>query len=704
MGQNLFQLVRTGLLAFTVAAASGAWAKPAEVSLDQLEPTRQHRQTLLIISKVMEKYHYRDVKLDDSLSSEIFDRYLESLDPNKSFFTQQDINEFNFHRTTLDSDIVNGRLEPAFVIFKRFRQRVVERVDYAVELLKQNQFDFTREESYRFDREEAPWAEDEKAAQDLWRRRVKNDILALPLADKEEDKIAETLEKRYLNIKRRTRQLESEDVFQVFVNAYTLSVEPHTAYMSPARSENFDISMRLSLQGIGAVLRSDNEYTVIQKTIPGGPAAKSGQVRAGDRIVGVAQADGEMEDIVGWRLQDVVEKIRGEKGTLVRLSIIPKSAGASGQSKEISIVRDKIKLEDQAAKKEIIEDLPGLQGMRFGVIDIPAFYRDFRGQVEGNRDFRSTTRDVRNLLSELEQEKVDGIIIDLRQNGGGSLTEATELTGLFIKEGPVVQVRDSRGKIDIERDLDPELVYSGPLVVLVDRNSASASEIFAGAIQDYDRGLVIGEPTFGKGTVQTLVELGQFARGDEDLGRLRLTIAQFFRVQGASTQHRGVTPDLVFPTAETAQDFGERALDNALPWASIQPVKHDRFGMGEMAALKDRSYSRIADDPGFEFLLNQEKAIREIQDREVVSLLESERRADWETRENNQLDRRNKLRAYRGLEPVSELENEDEEQESPNEDEKDAEGVNRIMQEEAAKILADYIKQQRPVTAQAAPL
>ena len=704
MGFNLFKLVRTGLLALAVAAANGAWAKSKEISLEELEPTRNQRQTLLIISKVMEKYHYREVKLDDALASAVLDRYIEALDPNKSFFTQQDINELEYYRTKLDSDISSGRLESAFAIFKRFRQRVEIRVDYAVEMLNTHPFDFTREETYRFDREDAPWAADEKSMQDLWRQRIKNDILALRLADKEEDKINETLEKRYTNIKRRTRQFDAEDVFQVFVNAYTLSIEPHTAYMSPARSENFDISMRLSLQGIGAVLRSDNEHTVIQKTVPGGPAAKSGQVHAGDRIVGVAQADGEMEDIVGWRLQDVVDKIRGQKGTLVRLSILPKSAGASGQTKEVSIIRDEIKLEDQAAKKEIIEDLPGLHGMRFGVIDIPAFYRDFRGQVEGNRDFRSTTRDVRNLLSELEQEKVDGIIIDLRRNGGGSLTEATELTGLFIKEGPVVQVKDSQGKVDIERDLDPELVYSGPLVVLVDRNSASASEIFAGAIQDYNRGLVIGEPTFGKGTVQTLVELGQFSRGNKDLGRLRLTIAQFFRVQGESTQHRGVVPDLIFPTAETAQDYGERALDNALPWASIQAVKHDQFGLGDMNVLKIRSSSRVASDPGFEFLLDQEKAIKEIQDREIVTLVESARKEDWEERENRQLERRNKLRSYRGLEPISELETEDEEQESADDEEQDTEGVNRIMQEEAAKVLADYIKQQRPVTAQATSL
>ncbi len=693
--------MRKWLLAAVLALISGAvLATSAEISIDKLEPSRSQRQTALIINKVMDRYHYRSVSLDDALSSSILDRYLESLDSNKSFFTQKDINDFEKYRHSLDEAIASARLEPAFEIFKRFRQRVDERTDLALSLLKQNKFDFSVQESYRFDRKDAQWAKDEAAIKELWRMRVKNDILGLRLADKEEDKIVETLEKRYHNITHRTRQFESDDVFQAFINAYTLSVEPHTAYMSPERSENFDISMRLSLQGIGAVLRSDNEYTTIQSTVTGGPAAKSGQLKAGDRIIGVAQgAKGEMLDIIGWRLQDVVEIVRGTKGTLVRLNVLPKSAGADGKSKEVSIVRDEIKLEDQAVKSSIIEDLPGLDGMRFGVLDIPAFYRDFRGQVAGKDDFRSTTRDVRKLLAELEAKKVDGIIIDLRGNGGGSLTESTELTGLFIKEGPVVQVKDSQGKVEIERDLDPEQVYSGPLVVMVNRNSASASEIFAGAIQDYQRGLVIGEPTFGKGTVQTLVGLGQFSRGSEDLGRLRLTIAQFFRVQGGSTQNRGVVPDILFPTASAAADHGERSLDNALPWAAIQPVTHKKHGATAVAGLRQANAARTIRDPGFNFLLEQEQAIKEIQDRKTVTLVESERKKEYAVREAAQLQRRNKLRVYRGLEPLSKLDDEDEDT-IHDSDDKDPEAVNRIMQDEAAKVLADLIRQQRPVTAQ----
>ncbi|HIE54094.1 MAG TPA: tail-specific protease, partial [Chromatiaceae bacterium] len=353
-------------------------------------------------------------------------------------------------------------------------------------------------------------------------------------------------------------------------------------------------------------------YTEIQKVVPGGPADKSGQLKPGDCIVGVAQGkQGEMEDIIGWPLQEVVKKIRGPKGTLVRLSILPKSAGADGSTREVSIVRDKIKLEDQAAKSEIIE----VDGHRFGVIDLPAFYRDFRGQAAGDENFRSTTRDVRKLLVELQREKVDGIIVDLRNNGGGSLTEAVELTGLFITKGPVVQVKDSRDRVEVERDRDPEQVYTGPLAVLVNRNSASASEIFAAAIQDYGRGLVIGEPTFGKGTVQTLVDLSQFSRGKDDLGKLRLTIAQFFRVEGGSTQNKGVVPDVIFPTAPNDDEHGERSLDNALPWTRIETLHADPLGEVERAMLRKRHQQRVARDPGFGYLIEQARAIREMQER-----------------------------------------------------------------------------------------
>jgi carboxyl-terminal processing protease len=681
------------LLVFSATAMAVA----KEVSPESLVPDNTQRQTALILNRVLERYHYRKVHLDDKLSEDILRRYLDALDPNKSFFTRKDIDNFSRYRHELDDAISSGRLEPAFDIFRTFRQRVDQRVELALKLLEENRFDFTRKETYRFDREDAPWAKSEAEISDQWRKRVKNDILGLRLAGKDEKKIRETLEKRYKTMQRRVHQLDSGNVFQTFVNAYALSIEPHTSYMSPERSENFDISMRLSLQGIGAVLRSDDEYTVIQKVVAGGPADKSGQLRAGDKIVGVGQGEkGEIEDIIGWPLQDVVEKIRGKKDTLVRLNVLPRAAGANAPVKTVLIQRDKIKLEDQAAKSSIIE----VDGMRFGVIDLPAFYRDFRGQAAGDKNFRSTTRDVRKLIDKLQQEKVDGIIVDLRNNGGGSLTEATELTGLFIPHGPVVQVRDSQGHIDVERDNDPEEAYTGPLAVLVNRNSASASEIFAAAIQDYGRGLVIGEPTFGKGTVQSLVDLGQFSRHKQDLGRLRLTIAQFFRVRGGSTQHKGVIPDVQFPTADGSGKHGERSLENALPWASIKPAEYRPVSQAPQISMLQRKHeTRVARDPGFNFLVEQNQEINKMEERKEVSLVEAERRQEWDEREHRALERRNKLRALRGLPPLTKLDDDEEDEFEEKED--DPEGVNRIMQEEAAHILADFVHQQQPVTAQA---
>jgi carboxyl-terminal processing protease len=670
-------------------------AKPTIVAVDELRADEQQRQAALIITQVMEKFHYRKPRLDDEMSMAIFDRYLKSLDANRSFFSAEDVAEFERYRDELDDSLRTGKLDPAYLIFKRFRQRVDQRVEYAQDLLRAGGFDFTVAEEYEFDRSESDWAADQQSLDDLWRKRVKNDILSLRLAGKADAEINETLQKRYDGIGRRVGQMAPEDVFQAFINAYTLSVEPHTSYMSPRISENFDIGMRLSLQGIGAVLRSENEFTEVQSTVPGGPAARSGEIKGGDRIIGVAQGEsGAMEDVVGWRLQDVVDLIRGPKDSVVRLSVLPKSQGVGGRAREVELVRDEIKLEDKAAKSEVIDT----GDLKLGVVEIPAFYRDFGAQAAGDSNFRSTTRDVRKLLDDLVASNVDGVIIDLRRNGGGSLSEATELTGLFIEKGPVVQVRDSSGKIEVERDPDPEQVYAGPLAVLVDRNSASASEIFAGAIQDYNRGLILGEPTFGKGTVQTLVDLGRFLRSREDIGRLRLTMAQFFRVEGGSTQHRGVMPDIVYPTAKGAADHGERALENAIPWASIKPAQHQMHGLTSVANLREASNRRISGNPGFRFLLAEEEDLMSLEDRKSVSLKESVRRAEWDQREQERLDRRNQLREFRGLPPLASLDDDDDERSADADD--DEEGVKRIMLEESVNILADHIRASRPRTAQ----
>jgi len=643
----------------------------------------------MVINQALERFDYRKVSLNDDFAEKILEHYIKVLDPNRSFFLQRDIDRFKASVRRLDDDLARGKLDTGFEIFRLYRQRVDERARFALSLLDQG-FDFDRAESYRFDRTKAEYAKTRAELDEIWRKRVKNDWLGLRLSNKEEAKIPGLLRKRYEGLARQVRQFDSNDVFEVFVNAYAESVEPHTSYMSPSTSGNFDISMRLSLEGIGAVLRAENEYTVVQSTVHGGPADRSGQVRAGDRIVGVAQGlDGAMEDVIGWRLQDVVDKIRGTKGSVVRLQILPKSAGSDGKTREVSIVRNEIKLDDQAAKSFVIDHMGSAPGRRIGVIQIPAFYRDFSAESNGDKNFRSTTRDVRALLQKLLQQGVDGIVVDLRGNGGGSLTEATELTGLFIEDGPVVQVKDSFGKVEVGRDPDPGIAYRGPLAVLVDRNSASASEIFASAMQDYGRGIIIGEPTFGKGTVQTLIDLNRFVPGHhDDLGRLRLTMAEFFRVNGSSTQLRGVVPDIGFPTALDSDKQGEQALDNPLPWAEINPVSHTQISLGNrVESLRQRSEQRIRRDPGFKMLMAREKVLEEVEDQTVVSLREQDRRLESQQREHVLKDQLNAFLRAHGVEPVDE-DAEDVDQKAL---EKQQEVIDRIQVQEAAQILADAI-------------
>lgn len=689
--------MRLRVFAFFVALllalpAGSLGAKSQDVPVSELVPTHRQQRTTIVINQALERFHYRKVSLNDAFAKQIFEKYIDALDPNRSFFLERDVERFKRNLSRLDDDLTRGKLDSAFEIFRLYRQRVDERVKYALSLLEEG-FDFDRDESYRFDRSEANRLQTRAQLDEIWRKRVKNDWLGLLLSKKDEDEIPELLRKRYEGIARRVRQFDSDDVFEAFVNAYTQSLEPHTSYMSPSTSENFDISMRLSLEGIGAVLRAETEYTVVQRTIPGGPAQQSGQIHGGDRIVGVAQGlDGAMEDVIGWRLQDVVDKIRGPKGSVVRLQILPKSAASDGTTREISIVRNEIELEDQAAKSYLIEDMESAPGSRIGIIEIPAFYRDFRAESNGERGFRSTTRDVSALIAKLKREGVDGIVVDLRGNGGGSLTEATALTGLFIDEGPVVQVKDAFGKVEVETDPNPGIVYRGPIAVLVDRNSASASEIFAGAMQDYGRGIIIGEPTFGKGTVQTLIDLNRFVPGnDDDLGRLRLTMAEFFRVSGGSTQLRGVVPDVEFPTAEDMEDHGERALDNPLPWARIgradyQPVSRG----GKVKPLQQLSDLRIGRDEGFGMLTARDRVLREVSDETVVSLRERDRRIESKKRERVLKDQRDDFLRAQGFEPV------DEEADDVDEKalEKQQEIIARIQVHEAARILADAIRLQ----------
>ena len=676
-------------LVLFMALAATANAAPPLVINEELQAEERHERATVIITHIINKYHYRKKSLDDALSSQILDSYLDSLDGNRSFFLEQDITGFERYRYLLDDALEGPDLDPAYAIFRIYRQRVAERSAYAQELLETG-FDFSIDEDYMFDRLETDWVRTEGELNDIWRKKVKNDYLMLRLADKDADEIKDILHKRYARFKTGTFQLNSNDVFQSFINAYTVVIEPHTFYFTPRSSENFDITMRLSLEGIGAVLRAEHDYTVVQKIIPGGPAELGGQLHAEDKVIGVGQGiHGNITDVVGWRLDDVVDMIRGPKGSVVRLEILSDKTGFEGTSKIISITRDEIRLEEQAAKSEIIQ----LEnGGEIGVIEVPTFYSDFPAQAKGEKDYRSTTRDVRRLLSELKDKNLDGLIIDLRGNGGGSLSESLELTGLFIESGPIIQTRDYKGEIEINNDPDPDITYGGPLAVLVNRNSASASEIFAGAIQDYRRGIIIGEPTFGKGTVQNIIDLNHFTEtSDGDHGRLKATIAQFFRISGGSNQHRGVTPDIIFPTALYDKEYGERVLDNALPWDEVKPVHFipTSAPVESFARVREFHEKRIENNRLIRLLLKEIETVQATEDIKTVSLQESKRRAEREQRQLASTELHNEFRAAAGLEPVpvdtTDLEDDDE-----------LEDIDPLL-DETARILFDLVTPARQV-------
>ena len=637
---------RTIFLAILSLAACTVFAAVDTDEALRLEPNMEQRYASNIATRFLTNYHYKRTRLDDELSSEIFDNYLELLDPNKIYFMASDVESFERYRNSMDDALRHSDLLSAYDIFNIYIDRVQQRVDYARNRV-QKPFDFTIDEYYQYDREDETWAKSPAELDELWRKRVKNDYLRLLLTDKEPEKIVETLTERYDNLERRIQELNTEDVFQFFMNAFAQSIEPHTAYLSPRTSENFEISMKLSLEGIGALLGRENEYTLISRVVPGGPADKDGRLQAGDRITAVGQGnDGKLVDVIGWRVDDVVDLIRGPKDTVVRLEVLPEDSGMTDPRSVIDIVRNEVKLEEQAAQSEIIEiptEGPGDETIKIGVIDLPVFYLDFNGRAQNKPDYRSSTRDVRKLIQELEEQGVVGIVHDLRNNGGGSLLEATTLTGLFIDKGPVVQVRNSSGRISLEEDVEPGMAWEGPLAVLVNRYSASASEIFAAAIQDYGRGVVIGETTFGKGTVQSLLDLDDYAPSDKPgMGQLKITMAQFFRVNGGSTQNRGVVPDIRFPSAGDPDDYGERSMDNALPWTQIDAARYDPAGdMSQLVAVADNRYQgRIIESQEFEWLLSDIEDFNQHTEEKSVSLLESVGREKMNEEEQKKAERK----------------------------------------------------------------
>lgn len=627
---------------------------------DSLKAKAVYGKEAKVISYILDNNHYRKIKLNDSLSSAILDRYIAELDNNRTYFLAQDIKSFDKYRTVIDDLTRNENVTPAYEIYTVFAARYQERMNYALTTLVGQDFDYTVDEYYETDREKEPWAKNKEELNDIWRRMIKSQALSLKLAGKNPQEITQTLKARFERFNKSFSQFNSEDVFSVYMNAITEAYDPHTNYLSPRTSDLFKQSMSLSLEGIGARLQTDNDFTKIAEIIPGGPADKSGKLKANDLIVGVAQGkDGDMVDVVGWRVDDVVKLIKGPKGTTVRLQILPGATGVKGVSQEVLLVRDKIKLEDQAAKKSIINYPVNGKDLRLGVVTLPSFYMDYDAYSKGDPDYRSTTRDVKKLIVELKAEGIDGLIMDLRNNGGGSLPEAIDLTGLFIKDGPVVQVKNSGNKVDILPDDDKQVTYSGPLLVLTNRFSASASEIFAGAIQDYQRGIIVGESTFGKGTVQTVLDLKRFINDKEPVGELKLTFQKFYRVTGSSTQNRGVTPDIKFPSALEPSQFGESANPNALPWDVIKGAPYQKSGAVNDKLIADLSQSlqdRMKFDASLKKYIAEINETRKNLAQTKISLNEAKRKqelAELEKRKaSDKLD--TKIASKEGL-PVDEL-------------------------------------------------
>jgi len=650
-------LFSTGLL-FIIASAAGFQAD----TLKDLQPQKEHPREAILITQFLSGYHYSKTDVDDSLSSTIFENLFDDLDPNRAYFLKEEIQQFDAQRYTLDEALTNGDLSFGYEVFNEYRDQALDRIARVYDILDQA-FDFGKEEYYDIDRSDSPWPETQKEQDELWRKIIKNQALTYKLAGKEWKDIAQSLRERYQRVEKALHQYTSEDVFQLYMNAYGTAYDPHTNYFSPMAAEDFEINMSLSLEGIGARLTQKLDYTIVADIVPGGPAYKSKELSQDDKIIGVAQGDeGEFQDVIGWRLRDVVRKIRGPKGSVVRLQVV-KASSASTLPDTIRLVRDKIKLEEQEAKAEVIPIRQGDQEYKLGVITIPSFYIDFDERNRGVKDYKSTTRDVKKLIRDLEEKGIDGLMIDLRYNGGGSLDEAVEMTGLFIPEGPVVQVKDMRGQVDKLTDPDKgDVFYDGPLSVLVNRYSASASEIFSGAIQDYKRGVVFGENSFGKGTVQNIVDLEPQLRrqlnrmvtiyqrtGNKDeaekikelkryiqendiaLGQLKMTMAKFYRVTGKSTQRVGIAPDVHFPTGYNPSETGESGRPNALPWDEIFAADYEPTGQISQRVINELNQSyrqHLNEDPDLRRLVKEMEKLRKERSEEKVSLKLSERKEE----------------------------------------------------------------------------
>jgi carboxyl-terminal processing protease len=699
-GETILNPLRYIQGALGLAFSAVLFSSLANPAWSLMEYTDAQRATIVEIVEQLQERHYAKLDYDDELSSQHLDNYIDGLDSSKMFFLQSDIAEFQKYRSVMDDEVQEGKVDAGFAIFNRFHQRLQDRLNTVITTLPAavEAMDFDVDESISLDLENRQWAADQAELDDRWRKQLKNQVLSLKLADKPVDEIVPTLEKRYKNQLKSVKQYNSQDVFQIYANALTELYDPHTNYLSPRSTENFNINMSLSLEGIGAVLKMEDEYTKVSSLVAKGPADKQGELHPADRIVAVGQGeDGALEDVIGWRLDEVVELIRGPKDTVVRLEVVPAKSKSTDERKVITIVRNKVKLEEQSAQKKILEIPQGDKMIKIGVIDIPAFYIDFDAMRRNETDYKSTTRDVKNLLEELQNDGVDGIVIDLRNNGGGSLQEANELTGLFIEYGPTVQIRHSSRRVwrDGKRLKGP--YYEGPLVVLVNRLSASASEIFAGAMQDYQRAIIVGDRSFGKGTVQTLIPLTE--------GQLKITESKFYRISGESTQHRGVVPDVEFPSIYDTEEIGESALDHALNWDNISPIQHSDYGdlAAILPAIQSQFHERSGHNPDFVFLEDQVSLAQQTRAIKELPLKESARIALRDSQEAKALSIENKRRKAEGEELLTVLEVDDEDADALDEDADidseegvDKEDVDDVLLEEAGHVLIDalLLKQQ----------
>ena len=687
-------LLSIGLL--TVGSSSRLTANTSALPPGALVPSARERMIARQVGSLLEDNHYSQLKIDDAMSPRVMDKFIDGLDGQRSYFLASDIAEFQPYRLRFDDMIRTGDIEPAYAMFARYQQRNRERIQYALTLLDREP-DFTLDESFEFDREKAAWPTTVGELDELWRKRVKNDALSLLLAGKTWAEARDVLRTRYDRVLKRGDQIKPEEVFELFLNSYARTFDPHSNYFSPRNSEEYKIQMSLNYEGIGASLQLVDDYVTIMNLIEGGPAAAAGTLSVNDRITAVGQGkDGALTDVVGWRIDDVVQLIRGKGGTLVRLQILPVGAAPGSPEKIVEFTRGKVTLEAQAARKTLKTIKRGDTEHRIGIINVPGFYSDYDGQRAGDANYRSTTRDVRKLIEELKTEKIDGLVMDLRGNGGGFLPEAQSLTGLFVDRGPVVQVQFSNGQKEVLDDAESGVVYSGPLIVLIDRFSASASEIFAGAIQDYRRGVVVGQRSFGKGTVQNLVPLSRWSARPVN-GQLTVTIGKFYRVTGESTQHRGVEPDVELASPINLKDVGESALEDALPWDRIQGADFRALDtqLPSIAKLALEENARQQRDPDYRWLVSDIAALNQIREQKLLSLNLDKRKAERTRLENDRLDRENSRRSARAETPLKAI------------SELDGSKLPDVVLDQSAEVMVDMLKtttpakpaKPRPVTA-----